>query len=108
MGWERIALFFLYGNRFDVKFKLFCKYGLQLQGRSYKLWEARFCKFNAFIGSSSHRKHFVNKTFVWKNRLVQIAKEGWNRLFIRSFLTVYVSVCDSTVNTEAEQCETYV
>lgn len=75
-----------------------------VQGRNYVLWEARFCKFNAFIGSSSHRKHFLNKTCVKKNRMVQIAKEGGNGLFIRSFLTMYIRMFyNDTVNTEASK-----
>lgn len=35
--------------------------------------------------------------------MVQIAKEGRNRLFIRSFLTIYISMFNNTVNTEASK-----
>lgn len=64
-GVRENCTFFLYGNGFDVKFKIFCKYGTaQYRVEDDILWEARFCKFNAFIGSSSHRKHFPSKTLV--------------------------------------------
>lgn len=38
-----------------------------------------------------------------KKSMVHVAKEGLNRLFIRSFLTMYISMFNNTVNTEASR-----